>query len=320
MKDLLKNNKQNIILIVVVLIVGSVMFYLALGFKEKTEGLKAEKNTLEGQTSAINNTSFLLDDSNLAMAEKNISHVQGGFNEHYKELAEKYNYSDESIIEMTVEDAQEKFDDTLSALNVQLVGAGVRVDPDYEYSFDGVSQKIFQMKMDEKEIIFEQLSAIKAIVAIVAASKVEALESIVRASGLQVVETPETFAKVYTFSLVVSASPKETQLLVNNISNHGGFYFRINNLNIDSPLQVDESLKSLIGPEKEVATEEESKDTLELDDLLNAAEETDEEIEVASVAEPVSYEKNFKAFVETVQTVKIDFDWVQFKETYLIKE
>ena len=314
MKDFLKNNQQNVILIVIVAVVSSVMFYFALGFKAKTEELKAEKNTLEGQTSAINNTKFLLDLTNSEIADENIALVRGGFNEQYKSLIDKYNYNDVSVESMTVEDAQEKFDDTIRAFNSRLSNASVSVPNGYEYSFDGVSQKIFQMKMDEKKLIFEQLSAVKAIVDIVSSSKVKVLDSIIRRSGLETVKTAETFIKVYTFSLSVKASPEQTQELVNNLSNDPAFYFRLNNLNITSPKQVDESLKSLVGVEVLAVVEEAAVN--DVDALLNAVDKT-ADVEVAA---PMNESKNRRAFLPINQTIKIDFDWVQFKESYLIKE
>jgi hypothetical protein len=315
MKDFLKNNQQNIILIVVVALVSSVMFYFALGFKSKTEELKAEKNTLEGQTSAINNTKFLLDLTNSEVADKNIDLVRGGFNSQYKSLVDKYNYNDDSVESMTVEDAQEKFDDAIRAFNSRLANSGVRVKDAYEYSFDGVSQKIFQMKMDEKKLIFEQLSAVQAIVNIVSTSKVKELSSIIRKSGLETVKTGESFVKVYTFSLTVEVAPEQTQKLVNDLSNDPSFYFRLNNLNITSPKQVDESLKSLVGIEVDEVVKEKADNDL---DALLGALDTPTQVDV--VAAPINELKNRRAFLPIIQTVQIDFDWVQFKESYLIKE
>ncbi|MDD7983607.1 Amuc_1100 family pilus-like protein [Lentisphaera marina] len=318
--DAIKDNKANVILLLVVVIVSAVLFKLSFIYKAETKKLQEEKVRLANDTQQINGTQYKLDQVNNDIAVKNAGLLKDGFNLYYQDLMDNYNHDRSDVAKMRSEDVQDKFLESLELLNKVCERAGVVVGEEFKFSFDDEVSRVFQMEPRDKVKVMEQLAAVENLTKIIASSGADSLEGLARPNILSETSVKEAYAKVYTFKLVIKVPPESFGSLLNKITNDKQFYYRINSVSMVTDAQVDKDLAPLLLQKAESVVEEQDKPVAEsIDDLLTGVgEEALEEKE--EVVEKKPEEKvNIRAFKVPSQTVSISLDWIQFKESYLEK-
>jgi len=326
MKDkilgIIKDNKANVSLLLVVIVVSVVLFQLSFVYKAETKKLQEDKVRLGNDTQQINATQFRLDGSNDSLAKKNDEALKAGFNEYYGELIESYNHDQSAVSKMRAEDVQDKFLESLESLRNICTSSNVELAEEFKFSFDDEVSRIFKMEPRDKVKVMEQLTAVENLVKIIASSSVKSITSVGRPNILAETEVKESYAKVYTFSLVLQMEPNSFGSLLNKISNDKQFYYRVNSVRLVTDAQVDKDLIPLALSKKVEVEEEDKKPVAQsIDDLLTGVDTglPLEEEEGIEVEEKPKERVNIKAFEAPLQTVTISLDWIQFKETYLEK-
>jgi hypothetical protein len=324
MKDkilgIIKDNKANVTLFLVVVVISVVLFQLSFVYKAQTKKLQDDKVRLGNDTQQINATQFRLDGSNNSLAKTNDEVLKAGFIEYYGELIESYNHDQSAVVNMRAEDVQDKFFESLESLRNICASSSVELSEEFKFSFNDEVSRIFKMEPRDKVKVMEQLMAVENLVKIIASSSVKSITSIGRPNVLAETVVKESYAKVYTFSLVLQMEPGSFGSILNKITNDKQFYYRINSVRLVTDAQVDKDLNPL-NLSKKVEEEVEDKKPVaqSIDDLLTGIKHKlpiDEEVEVE---EKPKERVNIKAFEAPLQTVTISLDWIQFKETYLEK-
>jgi hypothetical protein len=318
--DAIKDNKANVVLLLVVVIVSAVLFKLSFVYKAETKKLQEEKVRLANDTQQINGTQYKLDQVNNELAVKNAGLLKDGFNLYYQDLIDDYNHDRSDVAKMRSEDVQDKFLESLELLNKVCERAGVSVAEEFKFSFNDEVSRIFQMEPRDKVKVMEQLAAVENLTKIIASSGADSLESLARPNILSETSVKEAYAKVYTFKLVIKVPPESFGSLLNKITNDKQFYYRINSVSMVTDAQVDKDLAPLLLQKAKSVVDQQDKPVAEsIDDLLTGVgEEALEEKE--EVVEKKPEEKvNIRAFKVPSQTVSISLDWIQFKESYLEK-